>query len=81
RLAPAHQVLCITHLPQLAAFGDQHIKVDKEVRRGRTLTRARSLTAEERREELALMLGGPSEANRRSAEELLAQAAKVKKMK
>jgi DNA repair protein RecN (Recombination protein N) len=78
RLAPAHQVLCITHLPQLAAFGDQHIKVDKEVRRGRTLTRARSLTAEERLEELALMLGGPSEANRRSAEELLAHAAKVK---
>ena len=79
RLAPAHQVLCITHLPQLAAFGDQHVKVEKEVRGGRTLTRARILTAEERREELALMLGGPSEANRRSAEELLAHAAQVKR--
>ena len=79
RLSPAHQVLCITHLPQLAAFADQHIKVEKEVLEGRTLTRARILEGEERRDELALMLGALTDANRRSADELLAQAARGKK--
>jgi DNA repair protein RecN (Recombination protein N) len=79
RLSPAHQVLCITHLPQLAAFADQHIKVEKEVREGRTLTRAHILEGEERRDELALMLGALTDANRRSADELLAQAARGKK--
>jgi len=79
RLSPAHQVLCITHLPQLAAFADQHIKVEKEVLEGRTLTRAHILEGEERRDELALMLGALTDANRRSADELLAQAARGKK--
>jgi len=79
RLSPAHQVLCITHLPQLAAFADQHIKVEKKVLEGRTLTRARILEGEERRDELALMLGALTDANRRSADELLAQAARGKK--
>jgi DNA repair protein RecN (Recombination protein N) len=78
RLSPGHQVICITHLPQLAAFCDQHIKVEKEVSGGRTLTRARTLQGVERRDELAGMLGGLSEANRRSADDLLAHAGEVK---
>lgn len=78
RLSPAHQVLCITHLPQLAAFADQHIRVEKEVRDGRTLTRARILEGEARRDELALMLGALTDANRRSVDELLAMAERGK---
>jgi len=73
-LAGGHQVLCVTHLPQLAAFGDQHFRVEKETGRGRTTTHVRGVTGDERVAELALMLGGDSESNRRSAAELLAQA-------
>jgi DNA repair protein RecN (Recombination protein N) len=74
RLSATHQVLCITHLPQLAAFGDQHIKVDKHVEDGRTLTRTRTLEAGERIPEMASMLGGMSEANLESATDLLHNA-------
>ena len=73
-LARGHQVLCVTHLPQLAAFGDQHFRVEKETGRGRTTTHVHVVTGDERVVELALMLGGDSESNRRSAAELLAQA-------
>ena len=73
-LARGHQVLCVTHLPQLAAFGDQHFRVEKETGRGRTTTHVHGVTGDERVAELALMLGGDSESNRRSAAELLAQA-------
>jgi len=73
-LAGGHQVLCVTHLPQLAAFGDQHFRVEKETGRGRTTTHVHGVTGDERVAELALMLGGDSESNRRSAAELLAQA-------
>ena len=73
-LAGGHQVLCVTHLPQLAAFGDQHFRVEKETGRGRTTTHVRVVTGDERVAELALMLGGDSESNRRSAAELLALA-------
>ena len=75
RLARAHQVLCITHLPQLAAFGDLHFRVEKVQRGGRTFTTVGPLSQEERLAELAQMLGGVSEANRRSATELLKDAA------
>jgi DNA repair protein RecN (Recombination protein N) len=75
-LAQAHQVLCVTHLPQLAAFGDQHLRVEKDTQRGRTRTQVRAVTGDERVAELALMLGGDSESNRRSAAELL-QAARA----
>ncbi len=57
-LSAAQQVLCITHLPQIAAYGDRHYLVEKQVRDGRTTTAIRELTAEERVEELARMLGG-----------------------
>jgi DNA repair protein RecN (Recombination protein N) len=69
-LARNHQVLCVTHLPQIAAFGDTHYRVAKEVRSGRTITSLEMLESEGRTEELALMLGTESEATRRSALEI-----------
>jgi DNA repair protein RecN (Recombination protein N) len=66
-LSSAHQVLCITHLPQLAAFGDQHVKVEKKVQSGRTITLTRSLKDSERVTELATMIGGITESNLESA--------------
>ncbi len=70
-LAEVHQVLCITHLPQLAGFGDQHFKVEKDVQGDRTVTRLRALDGAERVSELALMLGGMGEKTLESAEEIL----------
>ncbi|MDP2991326.1 MAG: DNA repair protein RecN, partial [Kiritimatiellota bacterium] len=55
QLAHEHQVLCVTHLPQLAAFGDQHFHVYKKVQDGRTLTVVESLAGGRRESELALM--------------------------
>ncbi len=71
-LAASHQVLCITHLPQLAGFGDQHFKVEKQIVGDRTVTLVRALTEAERAAELAQMLGGVGEKTRQSAEEMLA---------
>jgi DNA repair protein RecN (Recombination protein N) len=76
QLGRRHEVLCVTHLPQLAAFGDQHFSVRKEVEAGRTTTSVRSLDDPSRMEELALMLGSLSEANRTAARETLAAARK-----
>jgi DNA repair protein RecN (Recombination protein N) len=56
--AAGHQVLCVTHLPQIAAFADAHWRVDKRTHKGRTITRVARLSDEERVEELARMLGG-----------------------
>ncbi len=58
RTAEAHQVLCITHLPQIASRSDHHYLVEKLLVDGRTRSRIRPLDAEERVEELARMLGG-----------------------
>lgn len=78
----AHQVLCITHLPQLAAFGDQHFTVNKRVTQQageeRTSTVVRQLDEQARIEELMQMLGAESEAGRRSVEEMLSEVQKVK---
>jgi DNA repair protein RecN (Recombination protein N) len=71
QLAREHQVMCVTHLPQLAAFGDQHLRVSKQEHDGRTTTQVEELQGTARVNELAAMLGAPSESNRRSAEELL----------
>ncbi len=77
-----HQVLCITHLPQLAAFGDKHFSVNKRVLEvhgeERTTTVVRDLDAQERIDELATMLGAVSEAGRRSVEEMVAEVARIK---
>lgn len=69
------QVLCVTHLPQIAGYADTHYVVEKRVAEGRTTTTIRTITGRERVEELAAMLGTPSDGTRRSAEEILAQAA------
>lgn len=70
-LAQRHQVLVITHLPQLAAFADAHYHVSKEVREGHTRTTVIPLEGENRVRELAQMLGGNSQSALRSAQELL----------
>ncbi len=57
-LAQLHQVICITHLPQIAKFGDHHYRISKHVRDGRTLTTIQPLSEAERRQEIARMLGG-----------------------
>ena len=69
-----HQVLCITHLPQLASFGDVHFQVSKTVFEGRTVTRVRRLGGQERVYELAQMLGASGEAGLQSAYEILEHA-------
>ena len=78
----AHQVLCITHLPQLAAFGDQHFTVNKRVitesGEERTSTVVRQLAADDRIDELMQMLGANSAAGRRSVEEMLGDVARIK---
>ncbi len=74
RLTPNHQVLCITHLPQLASFGDQHVKVEKQVKGERTITLTHSLSDSERITELASMLGGVTQPNLESATELFYKA-------
>jgi len=68
-----HQVLCVTHLPQLAGFGDTHFHVEKVTTGERTVTRIRPLQGRARVEELALMLGGSGEAAYLGAEEILEQ--------
>jgi len=73
-----HQVLCITHLPQLAGFGDTHFRVQKEVSGGRTATNVQPVTGEERVEELTSMLGAATESTRQSARDILAQVVRVK---
>jgi DNA repair protein RecN (Recombination protein N) len=70
-LAKEHQVLCITHLPQLAAYGDQHFRVQKEIHAGRTSTQVIPLDGEPRLIELAQMMGEVSEGTLRSAREIL----------
>ena len=74
-LAQSHQVLCVTHLPQLAAHADRHYQVEKHVEDGRTLATVSSLGREARLSELAEMLGESSDANRQSAAALLERAA------
>jgi DNA repair protein RecN (Recombination protein N) len=57
-LARFHQVLCITHLPQIACFGKSHFKIVKRERKGRTHTTIAPVQGEDRIKELARMLGG-----------------------
>lgn len=57
-LAERHQLICITHLPQIARFGQHHYFIEKQVREGRTTTAIRPMDPEERVKEIARMLGG-----------------------
>jgi DNA repair protein RecN (Recombination protein N) len=66
-----HQVICITHLPQVAATASSHFVVTKEVVRGRTFSNLQEVTAKARREEIARMLGGKSESALQLAASLL----------
>lgn len=77
-LAQRHQVVCITHLPQIACYGDYHYVVRKSAHKGRTITAMKELAGEERLEEIARMLGGEriSAKTRAHAGEMLAQAQK-----
>lgn len=77
RLTEKHQVICITHLPQLAGFGQQHYQVSKDVEGGRSVIQVREISGQDRIRELATMLGGPSEKNLESAQELLEYVSKV----
>jgi DNA repair protein RecN (Recombination protein N) len=76
-LGSAFQVLCITHLPQIAAYADTHFQIDKRIDARRTSTTVRRLVQEERVSEIARMLGGASitEALRASAREMLGERA------
>jgi DNA repair protein RecN (Recombination protein N) len=76
QIASHHQVLLITHLPQVAAFAEQHVRVRKEVKKGRTRTLVTVLRPEDRRAELASMLGGDvaPDAALAQADALLAEA-------
>ena len=76
--AVSHQVLCITHLPQLAGYGDQHLVVRKQVAGQRTRTEVVALAGAEQVAELAAMLGSSTDASRVSVEEMLAEVAAVK---
>jgi DNA repair protein RecN (Recombination protein N) len=75
-LGRCHQVLCITHLPQVAAQGQNHFAVEKRVKQNRTLTELTRLEGAARQRELARMLGGQTEAALALARSLLAEAGK-----
>jgi DNA repair protein RecN (Recombination protein N) len=72
-LARAHQVVCITHLPQIAAFADHHYLIEKREAGGRSRTSVRRLQDDERQEEIARMLSGArlTETSRKHAEAML----------
>jgi DNA repair protein RecN (Recombination protein N) len=75
-IGESFQVLCITHLPQIAASGHAHFRISKTVIDGRTHTRVARLDSRERVEELARMIGGaaPTDASRAAARELLGES-------
>ena len=72
-LARSSQVLCVTHLPQIATFGDQHYVIEKKESGGRTRTSIREVKGEERTEEVARMLSGAklTETSRKHAEQMI----------
>ena len=72
-LARSNQVLCVTHLPQIATFGDHHYVIEKKESGGRTRTSIRAVTGEERTEEVARMLSGAklTETSRKHAEQMI----------
>ena len=80
-LSRSHQVFCVTHLPQLAVFGDEHYQVQKLIQGNRTLTRVERVDGEPRLLELSQMLGEVGEGTIRSAHELLQVARQMIKGK
>jgi DNA repair protein RecN (Recombination protein N) len=82
-LSRAQQVLCVTHLPQIAAFADHHFLVEKQERQGKTKTSVRLLKEEERAEEVARMISGAklTDTSLRHAEQMLKSSRKPMKSK
>ena len=80
-LSRMHQVFCVTHLPQLAVFGDEHYQVQKLIQGNRTLTQVERLHDEPRLLELSQMLGEVGEGTLRSAHELMQVAREMVKKK
>jgi len=79
RVARNHQVLCVTHLPQMAAFGDVHYRVFKGIQENRTVTTVKVLDETGRVAELAMMLGGyDNQTTLRNAEEILSATRELK---
>ncbi len=78
-IAQNHQVLCVTHLPQIASQADAHLAVRKRVERGRTITEVRALEGDQRVDEVARMLGGETvtETARQHAREMMRQSLEV----
>jgi DNA repair protein RecN (Recombination protein N) len=74
KLGRDRQVICITHLPQVAAAASSHFVVTKDVSRGRTFSNLHEVTGEARREEIARMLGGKGESALKLAATLLKQS-------
>jgi len=72
-LGRGHQVICITHLPQVAATASSHFVVTKDVMRGRTFSNLHEVAGKARQEEIARMLGGKSESALKHAASLLKQ--------
>jgi len=72
-LSRSNQILCVTHLPQIATFGDQHYVIEKKEHAGRTRTSIRGVAGEERTEEVARMLSGAklTETSRKHAEQMI----------
>ena len=72
-LSRSNQVLCVTHLPQIATFADQHFLIEKRESAGRTRTVVRHITGDERTEEVARMLSGAklTETSRKHAEQMI----------
>ncbi|OLE51044.1 MAG: DNA repair protein RecN [Acidobacteria bacterium 13_1_20CM_3_53_8] len=77
-LSEAHQVLCVTHQPQIAKFADHHLYVTKEIKAGRTVTNIKALEGEERVGELSRMIAGveDSQTTREAARWMLKESSK-----
>ena len=74
-ISEKHQLLCITHLPQIARFGDVHLKIEKRERNNKVHVEVKELSVEERRDEIARMLSGKvTDISLRHAGELLERA-------
>jgi DNA repair protein RecN (Recombination protein N) len=80
RLARDHQVIVVTHLPQIAAYADDHLRIEKVEHDGRTVTEIEPLDQDRRHHELAQMLGGTAgaKASLAAASDLLARAAEFR---
>ena len=80
-VAQSHQVICITHLPQIASYAEQHFKVNKTVKSNRTFVAIDNLSPKERLEEIAEMIRGAekTDVTRKQAKEMLDDANKFMK--